>query len=89
MTQTGPRFVVTSSAVLLILFVLVDNFRGSFLIVKRIEDLVEPRIALLVVQKINKLNNPNRIRLSFSATGNKRLITLIELNGKAHNDVFI
>lgn len=58
---------VTSSAVLLVLLVLVDNFRGSFFIVKRIQDLVETRIALFVVQKIDKLHDTNSIRLALGA----------------------
>ena len=46
---------ITSSAVLLVL------------LVKRIQDLVETRIALFVVQKIDKLHDTNSIRLALGA----------------------
>jgi hypothetical protein len=49
------------------LFVLVDDLSGSFLVVEWVENLVESRIALFVVEKINKGRTTNRIRLALCA----------------------
>lgn len=56
-----PRFVF------LVLFVLVNDLGSSFLIVERVENLVESRIALLVVEEIDKRSATNRVRLAFGA----------------------
>ena len=54
-------FLFTSCPILLVLFVLVDDLSSSFLIIERIEDLVESRISLLVVEEIDKLGTSDGI----------------------------
>ena len=61
-----PRFVF------LVLFVLVNDLGSSFLIVERVENLVESRIALLVVEEIDKRSATNRVRLAFGAMVQQR-----------------
>ncbi len=52
---------------LLNFFVVLDDLRSTLLIVKRVEDLVQPRVPLLLIQEVNQLRNINVVGISLSS----------------------
>ncbi len=58
------RLRLTTGAVIFVLLVFVDDLSGSPLVVQRVQDLVETRIALLVVEEIDELHDTDGVGLS-------------------------
>lgn len=52
---------------LLVLFVGLDDLLSTFLIVQRIQNLIEPGIALFLIQEIDELFNVDAIRFALCA----------------------